>query len=90
MIGITASSPRQEATHILAVPTTVSNVGQDRADVMRPGRPLKFNGPPGSYCSRDIGVDCILVADDIGISACDVSLYIASTERWFQRKDTTH
>ena len=68
MIGITASSPRQEATHILAVPATIGNVSQDRTNIVRPGRPLKLDSSSSSYCSRHVGIYRILVADDIWIS----------------------
>jgi hypothetical protein len=54
--------------YILAVPSTVGDVGQDRTDVMRPSRPLKLDSAAGSYASRDIGIYCIFVADDVWIS----------------------
>ena len=66
----------KEATYTLAVSATVGDVGQDRPDAVRPGRPLKLDGPTGSYGGGDVGVDCILVTDDIGFSACGISLRI--------------
>ena len=62
-----------KTTYTLAVPATVGDVGKHRADSVRPGRPLKLDGPASSYCSGDICVDCILVADYIGISARGIS-----------------
>jgi hypothetical protein len=47
---------------------------------VRPGRPPKLDGPAGSNGSGDVGVDSILMADDIGISACGISLRIALTK----------
>lgn len=69
-----------EVTYTLAVPATVGNVGQDGADIVRPGRPLELDRPTSRHCSGDVGVDCVLVADDIGISALGFSIYIVSTK----------
>jgi hypothetical protein len=66
----TIKNNKKKETYTLAVAATVGDVGQDRADGVRPGRPLKLDSPAGSNCSGDVGVDSILVADDIGISAC--------------------
>lgn len=53
---------------IFAVSPTVGNVGQDGADVVRPLSPLKLDGSAGSDCRRDVRVDCILVAGNVGVS----------------------
>jgi len=52
---------------------------------VRPGRPLKLDGSAGSNCIGDVGVDSILMADDIGISTCGISLRIPPTKIWFKR-----
>jgi hypothetical protein len=84
--GETPSLQKREETYTLAVAATVGDVGQDRTDGVRPGCPLKLDSLASSDCRGDVGVDRILVADDIRISACGISIHIASRKICFKRK----
>ena len=65
---------------IFAVSAAVGDVGQDRADVVRPLSPLEFDGSACSDSRRDICVDCILVAGDVWVSV-SVSLHLGGHDR---------